>query len=280
MAGSMSNAQSPERNEWEKPMDNSSEFGLGRLRGKVAVVTGAAFGIGRATAVVFAREGAKVVITDIQERPLLSLRYELTGKGAEVEAVVGDVSVDADARRMIQVGVDRWGRVDILVANAGILPLGGITESTGDDWDQVMAVDGRGMFLTCKYAIEAMQQTGGGSIVCLSSISGVAGQARQSTYGPAKFVATGITKHLAIEWADKGIRVNAVAPGTINTERVKRLPDEPGGVEYLEAIKKAHPMGRIGDPEEVAKAVLFLASDDASFITGVVLPVDGGYLAQ
>jgi NAD(P)-dependent dehydrogenase (short-subunit alcohol dehydrogenase family) len=280
MAGSMSNAQSPEQNEWEKPMNNSSEVGLGRLRGKVAVVTGAAFGIGRATAVVFAREGAKVVITDIQEQPLLSLRDELTGKGAEVEAVVGDVSVDADARRMIRAGFDRWGGVDILVANAGILPLGGITESTGDDWDLVMAVDGRGMFLTCKYAIEAMQQTGGGSIVCLSSISGVAGQARQSTYGPAKFVATGITKHLAIEWADKGIRVNAVAPGTINTERVKRLPDEPGGVEYLEAIKKAHPMGRIGDPEEVAKAILFLASDDASFITGVVLPVDGGYLAQ
>jgi NAD(P)-dependent dehydrogenase (short-subunit alcohol dehydrogenase family) len=106
------------------------------------------------------------------------------------------------------------------------------------------------------------------------------GQKRQSTYGPAKFVATGITKHLAIEWADRGIRVNAVAPGTINTERVQRLPEEPGGPEYLEAIKKAHPMGRIGDPAEVANAILFLASDEASFITGAILPVDGGYLAQ
>jgi len=134
--------------------------------------------------------------------------------------------------------------------------------------------------LTCKYAIEAMLKTGGGSIVCLSSISGIAGQNRQATYGPAKFVATGITKHLAIEWADRGIRVNAVAPGTINTERVKRLPEEPGGSEYVEAIKKAHPMGRLGEPEEVANAILFLASDEASFITGTVLPVDGGYLAQ
>jgi NAD(P)-dependent dehydrogenase (short-subunit alcohol dehydrogenase family) len=123
-------------------------------------------------------------------------------------------------------------------------------------------------------------KTSGGSIVCLSSISGVEGQKRQSTYGPAKFVATGITKHLAVEWADRGIRVNAVAPGTIRTERVKRLPEEPGGIEYLQAIEKMHPMGRIGEPSEVAQAILFLASDDSSFITGAILPVDGGYLAQ
>jgi NAD(P)-dependent dehydrogenase (short-subunit alcohol dehydrogenase family) len=143
-----------------------------------------------------------------------------------------------------------------------------------------MAVDGRGMWLTCKFAVEAMLASDGGAIVCLSSISGVEGQKRQATYGPAKFVASGITKHLAVEWADRGIRVNAVAPGTIRTERVRQLPDEPGGAEYLEAIEKMHPMARIGEPSEVAAAILFLASDDASFITGVVLPVDGGYLAQ
>jgi NAD(P)-dependent dehydrogenase (short-subunit alcohol dehydrogenase family) len=143
-----------------------------------------------------------------------------------------------------------------------------------------MAVDGRGMFLTCKYAIAAMRESGGGAIVCLSSISGEAGQKRQAAYGPAKFVASGLTKHLAIEWADQGIRVNAVAPGTIRTERVTQLPNEPGGPEYLAAIEKLHPMGRIGEPAEVAQAILFLASDDASFITGAILPVDGGYLAQ
>jgi NAD(P)-dependent dehydrogenase (short-subunit alcohol dehydrogenase family) len=253
---------------------------MNRLQGKACVVTGAAFGIGRATAARFAEEGAQLVITDIQEAPLLSLAEELRAGGAAVETVVGDVSMVEDARRMIEAAVERFGRLDVLVANAGIIPLGDVLESTVEEWDRVMAVDGRGMWLTCKFAIEAMRQSGGGAIVCLSSISGVQGQKRQATYGPAKFVASGITKHLAVEWADRGIRVNAVAPGTIRTERVLRLPEEPGGVEYLQAIEKMHPMARIGEPSEVAAAVLFLASDDASFITGVVLPVDGGYLAQ
>jgi NAD(P)-dependent dehydrogenase (short-subunit alcohol dehydrogenase family) len=252
----------------------------GRLSGKSAVITGAAFGIGRATAERFAREGARLVLTDIQADPLAAFAADLTSGGAEVETVVGDVSQVDDAKRMIEAAVDRFGRLDVLVANAGIIQLGDAIESTAADWDQVMAVDGRGMFLTCKFAIEAMIKTGGGAIICLSSISGVAGQKRQSTYGPAKFVASGITKHLAIEWAERGIRVNAVAPGTIRTERVRRMPGEPGGAEYLAAIAKMHPMGRLGDPSEVAAAILFLASDEASFVTGAVLPVDGGYLAQ
>ena len=244
------------------------------------MVTGAAFGIGRATAELFAREGARLTLTDIKGEPLLALADHLRQAGAEVETVVGDVSVEADARRMIAAAADRFGRVDVLVANAGIIPLGDVTELSVDDWDGVMAVDGRGMFLTCKFAIEAMVSTRGGAIVCLSSISGLAGQKRQAAYGPAKFVATGLTKHLAVEWADRGIRVNAVAPGTIRTERVKQLPDEPGGAEYLEAIERMHPMGRLGEPAEVASAIAFLASDEASFITGAVLPVDGGFLAQ
>lgn len=252
----------------------------GRLHGKSAVITGAAFGIGRATAVLFAREGARLVVTDIQSEPLLALADELRDAGAQVETVIGDVSVEDDARRMIRAAADRYGRLDVLVANAGIIPLGDALEVSAADWDEVVAIDGRGMFLTCKFAIEAMVPTGGGAIVCLSSISGLAGQKRQAAYGPAKFIATGMTKHLAVEWADQGIRVNAVAPGTIRTERVKRLPEEPGGSEYLAAIERMHPMGRLGEPAEVASAIVFLASDDASFITGAVLPVDGGYLAQ
>lgn len=244
------------------------------------MITGAAFGIGRATAVLFAREGARLIVTDIQGEPLLALADELRETGAEVETVIGDVSVEDDARRMIAAAAERFGRLDVLVANAGIIPLGDVREMTTADWDDVIAIDGRGMFLTCKFGIEAMLSTGGGAIVCLSSISGLAGQKRQAAYGPAKFIATGLTKHLAVEWADQGIRVNAVAPGTIRTERVKRLPEEPGGAEYLTTIEAMHPMGRIGEPAEVANAIVFLASDDASFITGAVLPVDGGYLAQ
>jgi NAD(P)-dependent dehydrogenase (short-subunit alcohol dehydrogenase family) len=253
---------------------------MSRLTGKSAVITGAAKGIGRATADVFADEGARIVATDIDAEGLDRLRADLEERGADCVTVVGDVSSPADAQRMIAAAVEAFGRIDILVANAGVIPLGSVTESSPEDWDHVMSVDGRGMFLTCKYAIEAMLQTGGGAIVCLSSISGMAGQSRQAAYGPAKFVASGLTKHLAVEWAASGIRVNAVAPGTIQTEAVRRLPEQPGGTEYIEEIKKQHPMGRLGEPAEVARAIAFLASDEASFITGAILPVDGGYLAR
>ncbi len=260
--------------------ESSTGAGSGRLRGKSALITGAAAGIGRATAELFAREGARLVLADINTDGLSALRDSLADVTGDVVLVTADVSKPADARQMIEVAIEHYGRLDIAVANAGIIPLASIVEATPEGWDEVMSIDGRGMFLTCKYAIEQMVTTGGGSIICLSSISGMAGQSRQSTYGPAKFVASGLTKHLAVEWAGNGIRVNAVAPGTINTERVQQLPNEPGGPEYLEAVKAAHPMGRLGEPSEVAKAILFLASDEASFITGAILPVDGGFLAQ
>jgi len=239
------------------------------------VITGAASGIGRATAELFAREGALLVLTDVNADGLAEVGVNLP----DAVLVTGDVSRPSDAQRMIAAAVSQYGRLDVLVANAGVIPLQTIAEATAEDWDHVMAIDGRGMFLTCKYAIEAMSGSGG-SIVCLSSISGLAGQSGQVAYGPAKFVASGLTKHLAVECAARGIRVNAVAPGTIRTERVQRLADEPGGPGYLAAIEKLHPMGRLGEPAEVAAAILFLASPDASFVTGAILPVDGGYLAQ
>ncbi|QIN85237.1 SDR family oxidoreductase [Rubrobacter tropicus] len=250
---------------------------MNRLEGKSAVVTGAAKGIGRATAELFAREGARLVVNDVDEAGLEDLEGRLSGEGAEVVSVVGDVSSVEDAKKIIGAAVESFGRVDVLVANAGVIPLNNIVDATPEDWDHVMAVDGRGMFLTCKFAVEAMlnQEDPGGSIICLSSISGMAGQAEQSTYGPAKFVATGITKHLAVEWAARGIRVNAVAPGTIATEAVRDLPED-----YVAPMKEAHPIGRLGEPSEVANAILFLASDEASFVTGAILPVDGGYLAR
>lgn len=252
----------------------------GRLRGLSCVVTGAAAGIGRATAELFAAEGARLVLTDVNGSGLAEVSAKLRSGGAEVTEVAGDVGEPADAEAMIEAAVTDYARIDVLVANAGLIPLLDICAATVADWEEVMRVDARGMFLTCKYAIQRMREHGGGAVVCVSSISGMAGQKGQATYGPAKFVATGLTMHLAVECAEYGIRVNAVAPGTIRTERVRRLADEPGGPEYLAAIEKMHPMGRLGEPDEVARAIVFLASAEASFVTGIVLPVDGGYLAQ
>ena len=244
-----------------------------RLSGKVAVITGAARGIGRATLEVFLAEGARVVATDLDGTTLA----EVAG---DALTVVGDVSVEDDARAMIEAAVSTYGRIDVLVANAGVIPLSTIDQTSAADWDHVMAVDGRGMFLTCKFAIEHMARQGSGSIVLLSSISGQRGQVGQAAYGPAKYVATGLTHHLAVEWAARGIRVNAVAPGTIRTDAVVSLLETAEGQAYVEEIEGRHPIGRLGEPREVAEAIAFLATDAASFITGAVLPVDGGYLAQ
>ena len=253
---------------------------MGILDGKVTVVTGAARGIGRATLEVFLEENARVVATDI-DAEALRRTAEATGCGTDrLTTVAGDVSVEADADAMIEAATRTWGRLDCLVANAGVIPLSTIDQTTVEEWDRVMAVDGRGMFLTCRAALRVMSQQGSGSIVNLSSISGVAGQAAQAAYGPAKFVATGLTKHLAVEWAARGIRVNAVAPGTIRTDAVVGLMGSPTGRQYVAQMEAQHPMGRLGDPREVAQAIAFLASDRASFITGEVLAVDGGYLAQ
>lgn len=251
---------------------------MNRFAGRSVLVTGAAKGIGRATAWEFLREGARVVAGDIDGSALEKL--PLSMPSGELELVLGDVSEPDDTRAMVAAAVDRFGGLDVLIANAGLIMLSTVLETEPEEWDTIMAVDGRGMFLSCKYAIEQMSRAGGGAIVCVSSISGLAGQSGQAAYGPAKFVATGLVKHLAVEWAGSGIRVNGVAPGTIRTDRVSALVDEPGGPQYLAAIERMHPMARLGEPVEVARATLFLASDDASFITGAVLPVDGGYLAQ
>ncbi|MFI5665310.1 SDR family NAD(P)-dependent oxidoreductase [Streptomyces sp. NPDC051704] len=249
---------------------------------KSCLVTGAASGIGKATALLLARSGARVTAADINGPGVEELRTDLAAEGIGITVVAGDVADPEANRAMVDAAVAAYGRLDVAVANAGVLPLSDVNETSPEDWDRVMAIDGRGMFLTCKYAIGAMtaQERPGGALVCVSSVSGVAGQARQAAYGPAKFVASGLTKHLAVEWAARGIRVNAVAPGTIRTERVLALKDEPGGPEYLAEVSAAHPMGRLGEPEEVARVIAFLASDAASFVTGAILPVDGGYLAR
>jgi NAD(P)-dependent dehydrogenase (short-subunit alcohol dehydrogenase family) len=256
-------------------MTYASAPGSGRLQGKSAIITGAANGIGRATAIRFAAEGANVTLNDVDQTALDDLVEAIAVAGGTALGVAGDVSSTDDVRNLVAEAVAAYGRVDILVANAGIIPEADLPSATAALWDRTMAIDARGMFLCCKYAAAEMLKAGGGAIVCLSSVSGFVGQRGQVIYGPAKFAASGLTKHLAVELAAQGIRVNAVAPGTINTAAVARM--DPEGIK---AGVARHPMGRIGEPAEVANAILFLASDEASFITGAILPVDGGFLAQ
>jgi NAD(P)-dependent dehydrogenase (short-subunit alcohol dehydrogenase family) len=247
----------------------------GRLAGKSAVITGAANGIGRATAELFAAEGASLVLNDREGGALESLVAALSGQGATARGVAGDVAKEADVRLLMDAAVAAHGGIDVLVANAGVIPEADLAGATLELWERTMATNARGMFLCCKYAAEAMVARRRGAIVCVSSISAFAGQPGQAVYGPSKFVASGLTKHLAIDLAAKGVRVNAVAPGTIATPAVARMDKE-----GIDKVVKLHPLGRMGRPGEVASAILFLASDEASFITGAVLPVDGGYLAQ
>ena len=255
-------------------MENTSAS-TGRLAGETAVITGAASGIGRATAERFALEGASLLLNDRQAAALASLVANLTSNGARVRGVPGDVSQETDVRLIMNTAVEAFGGIDVLVANAGVIPEADLASATVELWDRTMATNGRGMLLCCKYAAEVMVARGKGAIVCLSSISGFVGQPGQAVYGPSKFIASGLTRHLAIDLAAKGVRVNAVAPGTINTPAVARMSKE-----GIDKVVKLHPLGRMGRPEEVASAILFLASSEASFITGAVLPVDGGYLAQ
>lgn len=246
-----------------------------RLRNKVALVTGAAKGIGRATAERFAAEGARLVIADRDERALDGVAEQLRSAGHEVEAVACDVRDEAAINALFEAAFARFGHLDILVANAGVIPEATIEDATANLWHDTFSVDGRGMFLCGKRAAEHMAGRGQGAIVFLSSISAHGGQVGQAVYGPAKFVAAGLTKHFAVELAPKGVRVNAVSPGTIDTPAVAEL-----GKEGIETVVSMHPMGRMGRPEEIAAGILFLASDEASFVTGADLPIDGGYLAQ
>jgi NAD(P)-dependent dehydrogenase (short-subunit alcohol dehydrogenase family) len=244
-----------------------------RLKGKIAVITGAGSGMGKAMAEMFAAEGAKIICADI------------TGKQKEVAAEIGsaaiavhaDVAKEADVQNMIDAAEQTFGRLDILCNNAGF---GGsmapLHEQTAEAWDCVHSVNLRGVFFGMKYGVISMLKTGGGAIVNTTSASGVVGWKHHGIYGAAKAGVNQLTKAAALDYAGKNIRINAVAPGTIWTGLVpmsKDNPEPPPGVFRLPGI----PMDRWGLASEIAAAALFLASDEAAYITGTILPVDGGY---
>jgi NAD(P)-dependent dehydrogenase (short-subunit alcohol dehydrogenase family) len=252
-----------------------------RLQDKVAIVTGAASGIGRSSALLFAREGARLVLNDIDAQGLEALIRQMANEGAR--AVAGSVADESTARQLADESISAFGRIDILINNAGIHFVKDITEMTVQEWDRLMDINLKSMFLCCKHVIPHMLKQHQGSIVNLASISSFIGQemngASTFAYNVTKAGALQLTKSLATRYASDGIRVNCVCPGNVETNILKRAtPDEVA--EFWRDASRSEPIGRNAQPAEIANAILFLASDESSFVTGAPLIVDGGYLAR
>jgi NAD(P)-dependent dehydrogenase (short-subunit alcohol dehydrogenase family) len=252
-----------------------------RLQDKVAIVTGAASGIGRSTAILFAREGSRLVLNDLDAQGLEALMPQMPRD--RVRTVAGNVADENTARRLAQESISAFGHIDILVNNAGVHFVKDITDMTVEEWDRLMDVNLKSMFLCCKHVIPQMLERRKGSIVNLASISSFIGQemngASTFAYNITKAGALQLTKSLATRYALDGIRVNCVCPGNVETNILKR-PTRAEVAEFWREASRAEPVGRNAQPEEIANAILFLASDESSFVTGTPLIVDGGYLAR
>lgn len=247
----------------------------GLLAGKVAIITGASRGIGAATARTFAVEGAAVVLAARDEQALVALAREISAAGGRALAVPTDVGDPASVANLIQRALDAYGRLDAAFNNAaGFHRPTPLADVAVEDYDRAVRVNLRGVFLCMKYEITAMLAGGGGAIVNMSSTAGLSGVRGMSSYAATKHGVIGLTKSAALDYAERGIRVNAVAPGPILTERLGSLSDE-----VRAPVARAVPMRRIGQPGEVAAAVAWLCSDQASFITGATVTIDGGRLS-
>lgn len=248
-----------------------------RLEGKVAILTGAGSGIGKETALLFAREGARVMVSGRREAPLKAVVDTIRSRGGSAAFCKADVTRGDQVQAMVQATLAEYGKLDIVVANAGIHPSRtDILETTEEAWHQTLATNLTGVFLTCKYSLPALIQNGGGSIVATSSMVGMTGVRNRIAYGAAKGGVNQLVKCMAIDCAQYHIRVNAVCPGRVMSEMVSHLKESDGS---WGGITKPYPLGLKGEPEHIAYAVLYLASDESEWVTGILLPVEGGYLS-
>ncbi|KQP88649.1 SDR family NAD(P)-dependent oxidoreductase [Methylorubrum extorquens] len=246
---------------------------MGRFNGKVAFITGAASGIGRAAAIAFAREGAQVAITDRTEEALERLRAEIEGNGGAVIAIRCDVSLPEDVAAAVARTVERFGRLDCAFNNAGVENKAApVHEIALDEWDRILDINLRGTFVCMKHEIAQMLRQGGGVVVNTSSGAGIRGVAGGASYAASKHALIGLTKSAALDYAKANIRVNAVLPGNIETPMMERFT----GGDIQKAID-LEPVGRLGKPEEIAEAVLWMCSDLGAFVTGASISVDGGW---
>jgi NAD(P)-dependent dehydrogenase (short-subunit alcohol dehydrogenase family) len=247
---------------------------------KVALVTGAASGLGLATAKAFAESGASVVLADWNERDAQSAAKELTNKGHKTLAVRCDVSDDTQVEAMVKQTVATFGRLDAAYNNAGVQNvLAETADTTQEDYDRVMGINLRGVWSCMKFELQQMRKQGSGTIVNCSSLGGLVGGAERGIYHAAKHGVLGFTKSAALEYAARGIRINAICPGLIWTPMADQMVAAGQG-EALETMKKSVPMGRYGRPEEIADVVLWLSSDAASYVTGQSISVDGGFIMR
>jgi len=253
----------------------------GRLAGKVVIITGAGRGIGRAAALLFASEGARLALVDINEESGEAAAEEVRLQGGEAIYVKTDLTHSAQVKMMADTVVEKYGRIDVLYNNAGINHFGKVTDADEAAWDRVMAVNAKSVFLTCKFVIPVMAKQKKGVIINTGSAASLVGLANLSAYTASKGAVLQLTRNMALDYAKDGIRVNAICPGVTATEMTEQvIYDDPNPKAARERFDRVIPRGSMAAPIEIANAALFLASDESSYITGAAIPVDGGYTAE